>query len=117
MIPALSMTRMPSAVESSVAVRSDEVDDAQLEGHRGLPIVAEELDSDGDGVDSGRPARGFAQRGHDLGAVVLGHDVGERTHLNEFGIVTQQPGDCPRCRFEEPGGRDQHDHRASVVHE
>jgi hypothetical protein len=38
----------------------DEVDDAQLEGHRGLPVMAEEFDSDGDRVDSRRPTRGFA---------------------------------------------------------
>ena len=42
-------------------------------------------------------------------AVGLGHDVGERTHLNELGIVAQQPGDRSRGGFEEPGGGHQHD--------
>ena len=63
------------------------------------------------------PAGRLAQGGHDLPAVGLGHDVGERTHLDELGIVAQQPGDRPRGGFEEPGGGHEHDDGADVVHQ
>ena len=147
MAPSLSRTRIPSAVESRVAVRReraslnwcsaatcaeaswaemtkpstsgvfDEVDDAQLERNRGFPVVAEQPDSDGHRVGGRRSSGRVAQGGHDLPAVRLGHDVGERTHLNELGVMAQQSGDRPRGGFEESGGGHQHDHRADVVHQ
>ena len=95
----------------------DEVDDAELERNRGFPVVAEQPDPDRHRVGGRRSTGSVAQGGHDLPAVRLGHDVGERTHLNELGIVTQKSGDRPRGGFEESGGGHQHDHRADVVHQ
>ena len=77
----------------------DEVDDAQLERNRRLPVVAEQSHPDGHRVGGRRPAGGVAQGGHDLPAVRLGHDVGERTHLDELGIMAQQPRDAPPRRI------------------
>ncbi len=147
MAPSLSRTRIPSAVESSVAVRREraslnwcsaatcaEASWAEItkpstvgssmrstmlssNGTDGLPVVAEQPDSDGHRVGGRRPTCRVAQGGHDLPAVGLGHDVGERTHLDELGIMAQQSGDRPRGGFEESGGGHQHDHRADVVHQ
>ena len=95
----------------------DQVDDAQLERDRGLPVMTQQPDPDGHRVGGRCPACRLMHGGHDLPAVGLGHDVGERTHLDELGIVAQQPGDRPRGGLEESGGGHEQDHGAGVVHQ
>ena len=63
------------------------------------------------------PSAAWPSGGHDLPAVGLGDDVGEWPHLDELGIVAQQPGDGARGGLEEPGGGHEHDHGADVVHQ
>ena len=95
----------------------DEVDDAQLERDGRAPVVAEELDPDGDGMGGGGAACRLAQGRHEQPAVGLSHDVGERAHLNELGVMAQQAGDSSRSGLEKPGGGHQHDDGPDVVHQ
>ena len=95
----------------------DQVDDAELEGDDGLPVMAEQAGSDGHRMSRRRPESGITQGLDHPPAVGLGHDVGERTHLDEFRIVTEETGDRPRGGLEESSRGHQHDDRPGVVHQ
>ncbi len=82
----------------------DQVHDAELEGDGGRAVVAQQPTRTVTGWVAVGAASGLGERGHDLTPVGLGDDVGERPHLDELGIVAEQPGDGPRGGLEQTGG-------------
>ncbi len=61
------------------------------------------------------PPRRPLERAFERGTIVLGHQVGQRPTLDDFGIVAEQPGHGAGYRLDAAVGRDQHGDGRGVV--